>query len=135
MFPKKSVEDLSITINPNVQLLTANKSVIKQLGTVRLCVTHSNHTCTCLFYVVSNKCHPPIAGLPDVMQLSLLSFNCRISEDWEGTSDLQYYYKDDYIKFCFDSCEEQPGNALEKDKLINGSPFRSVFSGVGRFLI
>ena len=42
----KSVKDLFSTIYQNVQLLTANKSIIKQLGTVRLCVTHSNHTNT-----------------------------------------------------------------------------------------
>ena len=130
----ESVKDLSSTINQSVQLLTTNKFAIKQLGTVRLHVTHSNHTHTCLFYLLSNKCHP-ILGLPDLMQLGLLSFNCRISEKWEGTSDLQYYYKDDYMKFCFDSCEEQQGTALDKDKLINDSHFRSVFSGVGRFLI
>ena len=74
-------------------------------------------------------------GLPDLMQLGLLSFNCRISEDWEGFSNLQYYCKDDYMKFCFDSCEEQQGTMLDKNKLINGSHFSSVFSGVGRFLI
>ena len=90
-FPKMSVKDLSSIVDQNLQLLTAKKSVIKKLGTVRLHVTHSNHTCTCLFYVVSNKCYP-ILGLPDLMQLGLLSLNCRISEDWEGTSDLQYYY-------------------------------------------
>ena len=95
---------------------------------------HSNHTCTCLFYVVSNKCDP-ILGLPDLMQLGLLSFICRISEDWGETSDLQYYYKDDYTEFCFDSCEEQWRTALDKDKLLNGSHFRRAFSGVGRFLI
>ena len=68
------------------------------------------------------------------MQLGLISFNCRISENWEGTSDLQYYYKDSYTKFCFNSCEEQQGTVLDKDKLINGYHFRSLFSGVGRFL-
>ena len=88
-FPEKYVKDLSSTDYPNVQLPTSNKSDIKQLGTVRHHMTHSNHTCTCLFYVISNKCHP-ILGLPDLMQLSLHSFNCRISEDWEGSSDLKY---------------------------------------------
>ena len=106
LFPKKSVKDLSSTVDQNVQLLTADKSVIKQLGTVRLCLTHANHTHTCLFYVVSKQM-PSYPRLPDLMQLGLFSFNCRISEDWEGTIDVQYYYKDDYMKFCFDSCEEQ----------------------------
>ena len=101
------------------QILTANKSVIKQLDTVRLGVIHSIHTHTFLFYVVSNKCCP--------MQLGLLSFNCRISEDWEWTSDLQYYYKDDYMKFCFDSCEEQWGSTLDNDKLISSSCFNMSF--------
>ena len=125
MFPKWSVKDLSSTVDKNVQLPRANKSVIKQSGTVRRHVTYSNHTLTCLFYVVSNKCHT-ILGLQDLMPHGLLSFNCRISEDWEGTHDLQYYYKDDYVKFCFDSCEEQQGTTLDKDKLINGSHFREV---------
>ena len=106
LFSKRSVKELSSIGDQNVQLLTANRSVIKQLGIVRPHVTHFNHTHICFFYVVSSKCHS-ILGLPDLMQLSLLSFNCRISEDWEGTSDLQYCYKDDYMKFCFDSCEEQ----------------------------
>ena len=69
------------------------------------------------------------------MHLGQLSFNGRISEYWEGTSDLQYYYKDSYTKFCFDSCEEQQGSTLDTDTLINGSHLRSVFSGVDRFLI
>ena len=43
LFPKKPVKDLSSTVASNVQLLTAKKSVIKQIGTVRLHVTHSNH--------------------------------------------------------------------------------------------
>ena len=72
LFPKRSVKDLSSTVDQNVQLLTANKSVIKQLGTVRLHVTHSNLIDTCLFYVVSNKYHPSL-GLPDPMQLGPLS--------------------------------------------------------------
>ena len=83
-------------------------------------VTHFNHTHTCLFYVVSNKCHP-VLGLPDFMHLCLISFNCRISKSWGGTNDLQYYYKDVYTKFCFGSCEEQQGTVLDKDRLINGS--------------
>ena len=40
LFPKMSMKDLSSTVNQNVQLLAANKSVIKQVGTVRLHVTH-----------------------------------------------------------------------------------------------
>ena len=67
------------------------------------------------------------------MQLGLISFNCRISENLKRSSDLQHYYKDDYTKFCFDSCEEQQENVFDKDKLNNGSHFRSVFSGNGRF--
>ena len=134
LLPKRSVEDLYSTVDQKFQLLTAKKSVINQLGTVKLHVTHSNHTHTCMFFVVSNKCHS-ILGLPDLMQLSLFSFNCGISEYWEGISDLHYCYKDDYTKFCFDSCEKQQGTVLGKDKLINGSYFRNVFSGIGRFLI
>ena len=68
------------------------------------------------------------------MQLGLLSFN-KISENWEGNNDIQYYYKDGYMKFCFYNCEDQQGTVLDKDKLINGPYFRSVFSCVGRFLI
>ena len=52
LIPKKSLKDLSSTVNPNVQLLTTNKSVIKQLCTVSLYVTHSNPTCIFSFYVV-----------------------------------------------------------------------------------
>ena len=49
LFPKKALKDLSSTVDQNVQLLTSNKYVIKQLDTVRLHVRHSNHTHTCLF--------------------------------------------------------------------------------------
>ena len=55
LFPKTSVKDLSSTVNPSVQLQKVNKSVIKHLGTVGFCITHSNHTHTCLFYVVQTN--------------------------------------------------------------------------------
>ena len=34
---------------------------------------------------------------------------------------------------CQDSCEEKRGTILNKDTLVNGQRFKSIFSGIGRF--
>ena len=68
LFPDSNLKDLGKTIDESVQLLTATKSSIKQLGTVHLRVYHSkyNFPYTCLFFVVPNKCRA-ILGLPDLI--------------------------------------------------------------------
>ena len=80
LFPDHSMKDLGKTTDKSVQLLTATKSSIRQLGTTCLRVFHSQCTFlyTCLFFVVPNKCKP-ILSLPDLIQLNLVNFNCRVS--------------------------------------------------------
>ena len=105
-------------------MLTATKSSIKQLGTVCLRAYHShcNFPYTCLFFIVPNKCKA-IRGLPDLMQLNLVNFNCRVSDLWD----------DDHTSFAFHSCEEKTGTFLNKETLVHWPRFKSIFSGVGRF--
>ena len=67
----------------------------------------------------------PIPGLPDLMQLNLVNFNCRVSDSWD----------DDHTSFAFDSCEEKTGTLLNKETLEHGPRFKSIFSGCGRFPI
>ena len=57
------------------------------------------------------------------MWLNLVSFNCRTSKSWDG----------DDTSFVFNSCEEKCGTILNKDTLVNGQRFKSIFSGIGRF--
>ena len=57
------------------------------------------------------------------MQLNLFSFNCRVSKSWDVDDTL----------FAFDSCEENSDTILNKDTLVNGPRFKSIFSGIGRF--
>ena len=85
LFPQCNMTDLGKTIDKNVQLLTAIKSSIKQLGTVCLRVYHSqcNFLYTHPFFVVPKKCKT-ILGLPDLMQLNRVNFNCRVSESWDN---------------------------------------------------
>ena len=46
-----------------------------------------------------------------------------VSESWD----------DDHTSFAFDSCEEKTGTILNKETLIHGPRFKSIFSGVGKF--
>ena len=124
LFPDHTMKDLGMTIHPTIELLTATKFRIKQLDMVCLQVYHSqcNSSYTCLFFIVPNK-YKPILGLIDIMWLNLVSFNCRVSKSWDG----------DDTSFAFDSCEEKSGTILNKDTLVNGPRFKSIFYGVGRF--
>ena len=124
VFPEH--KDLGKTIDKSVQMITVTKSSIKQLGTVYLLVCHShcNFWSTCLFFIVPNKCKP-VLGLPDLMWLNLVCFNCRVSESWDN----------DHTSFAFDSCEEKPGTILNKETLVHRPMYKSIFSGVGRFSV
>ena len=124
LFPDQTMKDLGMTIDLSTELLTATKSSIKQLYTVCLHVYHSqcNSPYICLFFMLSNKCKL-ILGLPDLMQLNLVSFNCRVSKSWDGYD----------TSFAFNSCEERSHTILNKDILVNRPRFKSIYSGVGRF--
>ena len=118
------MKDLGKTIGKSVQLLTATKSSIKQLGTVYLMSLSPkcNFLYTSLFFVVPSKCKP-LLGLPDLMQLNIVNFNCRFSDSWD----------DDHTSFASDSCEEKTGTFLNKETFVHGPRFKSIFSCVGRF--
>ena len=70
-----------LLINKWVQLIAANKTHIKQLGTVRLRV-HVRNKEVCLFYVVPDMCYPSF-GLPDLTSMKSLSFDIPLKSDWE----------------------------------------------------
>ena len=58
------------------------------------------------------------------MQLNLVNFNCREFHPWD----------DDHTSFAFDNCEEKKtSTCLNKETLVHGPRFKSIFSGVGRF--
>ena len=57
------------------------------------------------------------------MRLNPVNCNCRVSKSWDN----------DHISFAFDSCEEKSGTILNKEILVHGPMFKSVFSDVGRF--
>ena len=65
LFPDRK---LNGTADKRIQLTAANKTRIKQLGTVQLRVHVGNKDKVCLFYVVPDKCRP-IFGLPDLTNM------------------------------------------------------------------
>ena len=118
LFPDHNMKDLGKTIDNSVQSLTATKSSNKWHGTVCLRVYHSqcNFLYTCLFFIVPNK-YKPILGLPDLMQLNHVNFNCRVSDSWD----------DDHRSFAFDSCEEKLVPTLTKKPLYMGPGLINLF--------
>ena len=122
LFPNHTMKDPGLIIDPSVELLTATKSSIKQLCTVNPQVYQSLILIHLSIFVVPNKSRP-IPGLPDLMWLNPISFNCRVSKSWDGYDTW----------FAFDSCEEKSGTFLNKDTVVSGQRFKSIFSGTGRF--
>ena len=76
------IENSNGTADKCIQLIAANKTRIKQLGTVRLRVHVGNKDKVCLFYVVPDKCRP-IFGLPDLTSMRLLAFDIPLEHQWE----------------------------------------------------
>ena len=64
----KEDRDLEASRDPRVSLVAANKSKIKQLGSVRLRVQVGEFERVCKFYVVPNYVRP-IFGLPDLTRM------------------------------------------------------------------
>ena len=64
----KEDRDLEASRGPRVSLVAANKSRIKQLGSVRLRVQVGEFERVCKFYVVPNYVRP-IFGLPDLTRM------------------------------------------------------------------
>ena len=70
----KEDRDLEASRDPRVSLVAANKSRIKQLGSVRLRVQVGEFERVCKFYVVPNYVRP-ILGLPDLTRMQLVRFS------------------------------------------------------------
>ena len=83
LFPDRKLHG---TADKRIQLIAANKTRIKQLGTVRLRVHVGNKDKVCLFYVVPDKCRP-IFGLPDLTSMRLLTFDIPLEHQWGPNTD------------------------------------------------
>ena len=118
----KEDRDLEASRDPRVSLVAANKSRIKQLGSVRLRVQVGEFERVCKFYVVPNYVRP-IFGLPDLTRMQLVRFSMPIVSQWtEGET----------------SIDEASGpvpisSGLTKDEVLEG--FKEVFTGLGRLKV
>ena len=84
----KEDRDLEASRDPRVSLVAANKSRIKQLGSVRLRVQVGEFERVCKFYVVPNYVRP-IFGLPDLTRMQLVRFSMPIVSQWtEGETSI-----------------------------------------------
>ena len=118
----KEDRDLEASRDPRVSLVAANKSRIKQLGSVRLRVQVGEFERVCKFYVVPNYVRP-IFGLPDLTRMQLVRFSMPIVSQWtEGET----------------SIDEASGpvpisSGLTKDEVLER--FKEVFTGLGRLKV
>ena len=84
----KEDRDLEASRDPRVSLVAANKSRIRQLGSVRLRVQVGEFERVCKFYVVPNYVRP-IFGLPDLTRMQLVRFSMPIVSQWtEGETSI-----------------------------------------------
>ena len=116
LFPDRRLRG---TVDKRVQLIAANKTRIKQLGTVRLRVHVRNKEKVCLFYVVPDMCRP-IFGLPDLTSMKLLSFDIPLESDWNSLDSLEH--KVDSVN-----------SNLTRQMLL--SKYHDVFSGLGKLKV
>ena len=122
LFPQKKLSELAKTVDKRVRLVAANRTVIKQLGMVRLIVQVGNKRKVCLFYVVGNNCKP-LFGLPDLKAMHLLQFTCPTHNSWTGKS-----------QYPVDSVSSNPRlPKLTKDVVL--TQYKDVFSGLGRLKV
>ena len=112
LFPDRKLHG---TVDKRLQLIAANKTRIKQLGTVRLRVRVRSKEKVCLFYVVPDMCRP-IFGLPDLTSMRLLSFDIPLESDWEANN----------------SVDSVDSNLTKQSLLTN---YLDVFSGLGKLKI
>ena len=82
-FPDQSNAELTKTIDKAVTLQAYNKSVIRQLGTCNLKISHNGISRNCHFFIVPSQCRP-ILGLGDLIALSLITFNCPTTTSWSS---------------------------------------------------
>ena len=118
----KEDRDLEASRDPRVSLVAANKSRIKQLGSVRLRVQVGEFERVCKFYVVPNYVRP-IFGLPDLTRMQLLRFSMPIVSQWtEGETSIDEA-----------SSPSSLPSGLTKDEVLER--FKEVFTGLGRLKV
>ena len=118
----KEDRDLEASRDPRVSLVAANKSRIKQLGSVRLRVQVGEFERVCKFYVVPNYVRP-IFGLPDLTRMQLVSFSMPIvSQLTEGETSIDEA-----------SSPSSLSSGLTKDEVLER--FKEVFTGLGRLKV
>ena len=111
----KDDRDLEASKDPRVSLVAANKSKIKQLGTVRLRVHVGEFERVCKFYVVPNYVKP-IFGLPDLTRMQIVRFRMPIVSQW------------------MDNETPSPlASGFTKDEVLER--FKEVFTGLGRLKV
>ena len=114
--------DLEASRDPRVSLVAANKSRIKQLGSVRLRVQVGEFERVCKFYVVPNYVRP-IFGLPDLTRMQLVRFSMPIVSQWtEGETSIDEA-----------SSPSSLSSGLTKDEVLER--FNEVFTGLGRLKV
>ena len=115
----KEDRDLEASRDPRVSLVAANKSKIKQLGTVRLRVHVGEFERVCKFYVVPNYVKP-IFGLPDLTRMQIVRFSMPIVSQWMDNET---------------SVDEASPltSGLTKDEVLE--KFKEVFTGLGRLKV
>ena len=118
----KEDRDLEASRDPRVSLVAANKSRIKQLGSVRLRVQVGEFERVCKFYVVPNYVRP-IFGLPDLTRMQLVRFSMPIVSQWtEGETSIDEA-----------SSPSSLPSGLTKDEVLER--FKEVFTGLGRLKV
>ena len=118
----KEDRDLEASRDPRVSLVAANKSRIKQLGSVRLRVQGGEFERVCKFYVVPNYVRP-IFGLPDLTRMQLVRFSMPIISQWiEGETSIDEA-----------SSPSSLPSGLTKDEVLER--FKEVFTGLGRLKV
>ena len=118
----KEDRDLEASRDSKVSLVAANKSKIKQLGSVRLGVQVGEFERVCKFYVVPNYVKP-IFGLPDLTRMQLVRFSMPIVSQWtEGETSIDEA-----------SSPTSISSGLCKDEVLER--FKEVFIGLGRLKV
>ena len=117
LFPDRK---LNGTADKHIQLIAANKTCIKQLGTVRLRVHVGNKDKVCLFYVVPDKCRP-IFGLPDLTSMRLLTFDIPLEHQWGPNTDNEL------------GMISSIDSSLTQQMVLN--QYHDVFTGLGRLKV
>ena len=117
LFPDRK---LNGTADKRIQLIAANKTRIKQLGTVRLRVHVGNKNKVCLFYVVPDKCRP-IFGLPDLTSMRLLTFDIPLEHQWGPNTDNEL------------GMISSIDSSLTQQMVLN--QYHDVFTGLGRLKV